>query len=342
MDESLYRFTEALASAAPTPGGGGAAAVMGALAASLGAMSARLSAPRKACAEFAEELGRMTEHCEALRLRFLEQIEADAAAFLPLAAAYKLPKETPGRAETLEKHALDACSAATEMLLLCAATEAQPIQEAAEHLVTEPLDDPLLQAADVALGDAHGIGHLFLRIFPPAGEPKAHQNDALLPRAQLGDRLTQHLPVRVVLHGAGDLVLIGAENVGQQQLIAVPVGVQRLVKTDLRPLGADLAQVHQDLVFNAAGGVGRKLDLLPAVKGVHSLDEPDRPDGDQILQVDAGVFKALGDIDHEPKIVLNQAPARLSVPCFQGGERRLLVLAGEGSGQSVAPTDVKN
>lgn len=122
MDESLYRFTEALASAAPTPGGGGAAAVMGALAASLGAMSARLSAPRKACAEFAEELGRMTEHCEALRLRFLEQIEADAAAFLPLAAAYKLPKEAPGRAETLEKHALDACSAVTEMLLLCADT----------------------------------------------------------------------------------------------------------------------------------------------------------------------------------------------------------------------------
>ena len=43
MDESLLSFTAALASSAPTPGGGGAAALMGALAASLGAMASRIS-----------------------------------------------------------------------------------------------------------------------------------------------------------------------------------------------------------------------------------------------------------------------------------------------------------
>ena len=124
MDQTLLNFTEALASDAPTPGGGGAAAVMGALGAALGAMAARLSAGRKSCAENADELTRTVERCEALRLRFLNEIEADAAAFLPLAAAYKIPKETPGRQETLRRASLDACSAAMEMLRLCAATAA--------------------------------------------------------------------------------------------------------------------------------------------------------------------------------------------------------------------------
>lgn len=122
MDQTLQEFSEALASAAPTPGGGGAAAVMGAIGAALGAMAARLSAGRKTCAGNADELTHMVERCEALRLRFLNGIEADAAAFLPLAAAYRIPKEAPGREETLRRASLDACSAAMEMLRLCAVT----------------------------------------------------------------------------------------------------------------------------------------------------------------------------------------------------------------------------
>ena len=122
MDESLLNFTEALASAAPAPGGGGAAALMGSLAASLGAMASRLSAGRKAAAENAEELNGIAAECESLRLRFLEQIAADEAAFLPLAAAYKLSKEQPDRAETLRRASLGACSAAAELLFLCSRT----------------------------------------------------------------------------------------------------------------------------------------------------------------------------------------------------------------------------
>ena len=122
MDESLLTFTEALASSAPTPGGGGAAALMGSLAASLGAMAARLSAGKKVCAENAGALDGITADCEALRLDFLRQIDADAAAFLPLAAAYRIPREEPNRAETLRRASLDACAAAAEMLHLCTRT----------------------------------------------------------------------------------------------------------------------------------------------------------------------------------------------------------------------------
>ena len=124
MNESLLDFTGALASSAPTPGGGGAAALMGSLAASLGAMCARLSAGHRR-AEGTEELDKITAACEELRLCFLEQIEADAEAFRPLAAAYRLPKEQPDRAEVLRRCSLGACTAAETMLVLCSRTAAQ-------------------------------------------------------------------------------------------------------------------------------------------------------------------------------------------------------------------------
>lgn len=117
MEEGLISFTAALASTAPAPGGGGAAAVMGALAASLAAMASGIAAGRRN----AKDPARLTEavsRCEALRLGCLGQIEADAAAFLPLSAAYSLPKDAPGRAETLRRASLAACSAAEALLRL--------------------------------------------------------------------------------------------------------------------------------------------------------------------------------------------------------------------------------
>lgn len=117
MHENLYDFTAALASTAPVPGGGGAAGLIGALAAALGSMAAGLSAARKNSADSAP-LREAAARCEALRCGFLGEIDRDAAVFAPLAAAYKLPKDAPGRAETLRRASLDACAAAEETLLL--------------------------------------------------------------------------------------------------------------------------------------------------------------------------------------------------------------------------------
>ena len=122
MNEKLKEFTEALASTEPTPGGGGAAAAMGALAAALGCMASRLSERKKSCAENAQRLREIAARCDALRLAFQEQIEADEAAFLPLYRAYRLAKDAPDRRETLRRASLDACAAALEMLRLGAQT----------------------------------------------------------------------------------------------------------------------------------------------------------------------------------------------------------------------------
>lgn len=120
--KSCADFASALASDAPIPGGGGAAALCGVLGASLGAMAARLSAPRKKTESERETLQECVEIADALRQRLLSLIDWDAACFEPLSKAYAIPKEDPGRKEKLRAASLTACAAPMEMLRCCGET----------------------------------------------------------------------------------------------------------------------------------------------------------------------------------------------------------------------------
>ncbi len=120
--KSCAEFASALASDAPTPGGGGAAALCSVLAASLGAMAARLSAPRKKTEAERESLQERVEIADALRQRLLSLIDWDAACFEPLSKAYAIPREDPERKEKLRAASLTACAAPMEMLRCCGET----------------------------------------------------------------------------------------------------------------------------------------------------------------------------------------------------------------------------
>ena len=72
--KSCADFTGALASKAPTPGGGGAAALTGALCAALCAMAARLTLGKKKFAAAEGEVFQIAERAEALPL--LERMHA--------------------------------------------------------------------------------------------------------------------------------------------------------------------------------------------------------------------------------------------------------------------------
>ncbi len=87
-------FTDALASSAPVPGGGGAAAYAGALAAALGAMVGNITVGKPKFAEVADEMRGSIAELDAARAHLFELIEADAKAFSELAATWKLPRET--------------------------------------------------------------------------------------------------------------------------------------------------------------------------------------------------------------------------------------------------------
>ena len=117
--KSCADFAQVLASSAPVPGGGGAAALTGALGAALGSMVANLTVGRKAYAQYEEDLRSILERGEALRTGLLALVERDAAGFAPLARAYAIPKDDPVRPETLEAATLAACEAPLEMMRLC-------------------------------------------------------------------------------------------------------------------------------------------------------------------------------------------------------------------------------
>jgi formiminotetrahydrofolate cyclodeaminase len=92
VDLTLRQFTERLASGDPAPGGGSASALVGALAASLAAMVARLTIGREKYAEHQDEMQRILTQAERLRGQLLAMVDADTAAYLNVMDAYRLSK----------------------------------------------------------------------------------------------------------------------------------------------------------------------------------------------------------------------------------------------------------
>ena len=89
---SIDAFLERLASSAPTPGGGSAAALMGAMGAALISMVCNVSIGKKGYEAVEGELLSIRAESESLRSRLTAMMAEDVAAFDGLMAAYKLPK----------------------------------------------------------------------------------------------------------------------------------------------------------------------------------------------------------------------------------------------------------
>ena len=95
-DETIGSFLTRLAARSATPGGGATGALHAAQAAALLAMVARFSdGPRYD----AETVGRIRAAADGLADEAVDLAVADEAAFAKVAAAYKLPKQTPEEQE---------------------------------------------------------------------------------------------------------------------------------------------------------------------------------------------------------------------------------------------------
>lgn len=116
---SCREFSHELASASPTPGGGGASALAGALGAALGQMVCNLTLGKKKYADVENQVQEIAEKLDSLRLRLLDCVQKDEEAFAPLAAAYATPKDDPKREDILEEATLMACQPPMEMMELC-------------------------------------------------------------------------------------------------------------------------------------------------------------------------------------------------------------------------------
>ena len=117
--ESFRVFIEALASSAPSPGGGGAAAMVGAIGTALGNMVGSLTVGKKQYADVEAEMLALKARCYALQASLMDQVPADAEGFAPLAKAYGLPKDAPNREAVLEEASINACQVPMKIMALC-------------------------------------------------------------------------------------------------------------------------------------------------------------------------------------------------------------------------------
>ncbi|AWV16335.1 MULTISPECIES: methenyltetrahydrofolate cyclohydrolase [Methylobacterium] len=110
---SIQTFLTELASAAPTPGGGGAAAISGAMGAALVSMVCNLTIGKKKYVEVEAELKEVLAKSEGLRVVLTGMIGEDVQAFDAVMGAYGLPKATDdekaARAEKIQAALKTAC-----------------------------------------------------------------------------------------------------------------------------------------------------------------------------------------------------------------------------------------
>jgi formiminotetrahydrofolate cyclodeaminase len=124
LELKTREFLDKLGSADAVPGGGGASALAGAIGASLGTMVGALTVGKKKYADVEEEIKALMAEMTALSEQLAACVNKDAELFAPLAEAYGIPKDAPGRDEILEKCLKDAASVPFEIMeLACKAIE---------------------------------------------------------------------------------------------------------------------------------------------------------------------------------------------------------------------------
>jgi glutamate formiminotransferase/formiminotetrahydrofolate cyclodeaminase len=118
---AVSAFLDELGSSSPAPGGGSAAALVGAVSAALSGMVARLTLGREKLRAAWPAMEKLAIEADRLRGRFLGLVDEDAAAYLAVAAARKLPKATEhereARARAIAAAALTSARVPLETLL---------------------------------------------------------------------------------------------------------------------------------------------------------------------------------------------------------------------------------
>jgi len=100
---TLDGWLEDLEAGTPAPGGGSAAALTGALAAALVAMVARLTTGRKAYVGVEGRVATILAEADALRAQLRRLVDEDAEAYARVSAAYRRPREDPGRTRAVDE-----------------------------------------------------------------------------------------------------------------------------------------------------------------------------------------------------------------------------------------------
>lgn len=127
LDTSLRNLLAAFSSSAPTPGGGSASALASATGASLLVMVASLPKTRNGSDEDRQALASAIPSLKELAQELADAIDADAAAYDGVVAAYQLPKGTDDEQRARKATIAEALRAATGVPLTVMRLSAEAI-----------------------------------------------------------------------------------------------------------------------------------------------------------------------------------------------------------------------
>jgi formiminotetrahydrofolate cyclodeaminase len=130
-DTAIGPFLDQLASSGATPGGGSAAAIIGAMGAALVSMVCNLTIGKKKYADAEAEMKDVLAKTEALRKKLTSMIQDDVKAFDAVMGAYGMPKETDADKAARDKAIQAALKLATDVPLACARAAREVIDLAA-------------------------------------------------------------------------------------------------------------------------------------------------------------------------------------------------------------------
>ena len=139
-------FVEQLAAPIPAPGGGSASAAAGAMAAGLGGMVAGMSRGKKAYVQYEQQLSEAIRRLAEIREELKASIDADAASFNEVMAAFKKVKDNPEA-----QREVDATLKKATIIPLTVAERAREVRTILESL--KPITNPKM-ASDIAVGSA--------------------------------------------------------------------------------------------------------------------------------------------------------------------------------------------
>ena len=120
QEQQLQTFLDQLASKASTPGGGSAAAIMGAMGAALVSMVVNLTVGKKKYEDVEAEMRGFLAQSEDLRARLTHMVQADVDVFDKVMAAYGMARETEAEKAARSEAIQAALKEATDVPLACA------------------------------------------------------------------------------------------------------------------------------------------------------------------------------------------------------------------------------
>jgi formiminotetrahydrofolate cyclodeaminase len=158
-EQSIEVFLEQLAAKTSTPGGGSAAAIMGAMGAALASMVVNFTIGRKGSEAVDAQMRALLAESERMRGDLTDMIRADVEAFDAVMAAYGMPKDSEEQKERRSAAIQAALKTATDVPLSCAQRCAELIRlvrPVAEHGNRNVISDAgvAVLAAEAALRSA--------------------------------------------------------------------------------------------------------------------------------------------------------------------------------------------